>query len=169
MALILIATAGAITANTYVTLGDSNALQEAHPYGAAWVDGDDDAKKQCLVWATQLLDDNMDWSGYVTSLTQALRWPRSGVMDRDGRNYFDVNTIPAFLKRATAEFARYLLAEDRTEERGFGITSVDADTVSIVFDKHDVQPVLPPSVLSMIAFCGRANGPGSMTVPLVRV
>ena len=165
----LIATPGGLTSNTYSTMVEANTYHDGHPYGAAWSDGDDDLKVQCLVHATRLLDDLVDWSGYITNLMQALRWPRSGVLDRDGYNYFDPAVIPTFLKRATAEFARYLLIEDRTEERGYGISSITADTVSVDFDKHDVKPVMPPSVTAMIARYGTAQGPGSMMVPLVRV
>jgi len=169
MALVLIATAGAADANSYCTLVESNGYHEAHVYGASWIDAEDEQKNQALVWATRLLDEQVDWKGDVTSLTQALRWPRFMVPDRDGRLYFDSATIPIFLKHATAELARHLLAGDRTEERSIGISSVTADTVEVTFDKHDVKPILPPSVVSIVQAYGTVIGPGSGTAKLVRV
>jgi hypothetical protein len=169
MALTLIATPGASNANSYCTLEESNAYHEAHVYGDSWVNGDEDANTRALIWATRLLDEQMDWKGYPTSTTQALRWPRIQVLDRDGHLYLPQDAIPTFLKQATAELARYLLAEDRTTERGFGITSVTADTVSVDFDNHDVRPVLPASVLSIVSSYGMSTGPGGGIAKLVRV
>lgn len=169
MALVLVETAGAANANTYCALAESNSYHEAHVYGTTWIDGEDDVKKPALVWATRLLDEQVEWKGYIASLTQALRWPRSMVVDRDGQKFFDSATIPTFLKQATAELARHLLAGDRTQERSIGISSVVADTVEVVFDKHDVKPILPPSVVSLVQAYGTVIGPGSGTAKLVRV
>ena len=163
----LIATPGAIDANTYCTLSESNTYHDAHVYGSTWLDGDDDAKKQALVWATRLLDEQVDWSGVKNSVTQALRWPRSYVTDRDGF-VIDSATIPTWLKNATAELARYLIQEDRTVERSFGLESVTADTVEVVFKSSDVKPILPVSVLSMISGYGNARA-ASGVVKLERV
>jgi hypothetical protein len=165
----IIATPGATNANSYCTMAEADAYHEAHLYASTWDDAEDDNKIAALIWATRLLDEQVDWKGYITSMTQALRWPRSSVPDRDGRFYFDPTTIPTFLKNATAELARHLLTGDRTAERGFGIQSVVADTVEVVFDKHDVKPVLPPSVSAIVEPYGIVNGPGSGTAKLVRV
>jgi len=168
LAMLLIATPGAIDANSYCTRVEADAYHQTHLYNDVWLVADDWRKEAALMMATRILDDQVDWSGTVANLTQALRWPRYGVVDRDGVNYFDKASIPVFLKRATAEFARWLLTEDRTVERGFGISSVTADTVKVDFDKFDVKPIIPAVVTGMIVQYGRVSGPGSMTVPLVR-
>ena len=169
LAMLLETTPGDSLANSYCTRIEADDYHKVHFYNSAWLAADDWQRESVLIWATRLLDEQVDWHGYVESLTQSLRWPRAGVLDRDGRRYLDSTTIPVFLKQATAELARHLLIGDRTQERSFGIASVQADTVSVVFDKHDVKPVLPPSVKSIVACYGDVKGPGSMTAKLVRV
>lgn len=169
MALVLTATVGSVTANTYCTLAESNTYHEGHVYGATWIDGDDDLKKAALVWATRLLDEQVEWVGYPLDAIQALRWPRYEAYSVDGLFLLPTTTIPIWLKHATAELARYLLASDRTAERGIGISEVTADTVSVVFDKHDLKPFLPPSVQSIVSRYGTVSAPGGGTVKLVRV
>lgn len=164
----LIATAGAETANSYCTVAEAEAYHDTHLYATAWTAADEDQQIAALIWATRLLDEQVDWFGYVESLTQALRWPRAGVLDREGRQYVSSTTIPTFLKRATAELARHLLAGDRTQERSIGIQSVVADAVQVTFDNHDVKPILPPSVRSMVQSYGEVSGPGSGTAKVVR-
>jgi len=169
MAITLVVTASDANANGYCSLAESNTYHEAHVSGATWIDAEDEVKIPALIMATRLLDEQVEWQGYITSLPQALRWPRAMVADRDGQKYVDSATIPTFLKNATAELARHLLAGDRTAERSIGISSVVADTVEVVFDKHDVKPFLPPSVRSIVEPYGTVNGPGSGTAKLVRV
>lgn len=169
LAMSLVATPGDAAANSYASISDADAYHKTHLYNSAWIAADDWKREAALIWATRLLDEQVEWSGDVESLTQALRWPRANVLERDGRRYFDSGIIPTFLKNATAELARHLLAGDRTQERSIGIQSVVADAVEVVFDKHDVKPILPPSVRSMVQPYGEVQGPGSGSAKLVRV
>lgn len=162
------ATAGGANANSYCTVAEADAYHATHLYASAWTEASTANKEKALIWATRLLDEQVEWHGYVYNNTQALRWPRSMVADRDERYFFDNTTIPVFLKHATAELARHLLAGDRTQERSIGIQSVTADAVEVTFDKHDVKPFLPPSVRSIVEPFGRVQGPGSGTAQLVR-
>lgn len=164
----LIATAGASDANSYCTKAEGDAYHETHLYASVWTAATDQKKETALIMATRILDEQMDWAGLMASTTQALRWPRSGALDRDRQQFFDPATIPTFLKNATAELARQLMTEDRTKERSVGISSVTADTVEVVFDKTDVKPVLPPAVRAMVQAYGTLQGPGSGVVKLVR-
>jgi hypothetical protein len=168
LSMLVVATAGAANANSYATLIEADSYHKTHLYNTDWITADDWKKESALIWATRLLDEQVEWEGYVYNREQALRWPRSEVSERDARYYFDNTTIPTFLKQATAELARHLLAGDRTQERSIGIQSVTADTVAVVFDKHDVKPILPPSVRSIVEPYGRVKGPGSGTAELVR-
>ena len=168
LALTLVATPAASNANSYCLRSEADAYHQTHLYNAVWLAADDWKKEAALIWATRLLDEQVDWRGYVTTVPQSLRWPRSMVIDRDRQQYFDNTTIPIFLKNATAELARHLLIGDRTQERSYGLASVKADTVDVVFDKHDVKPILPPSVRSIVEPYGMVNGPGSGIAKLVR-
>ena len=161
------ATARSATANRYSTVAEADAYHANHLYATVWTSAVLAQKEAALIWATRLLDEQVDWCGEKSTKDQALRWPRWYVADRDG---YDVGmtVIPGWLKNATAEMARHLLAGDRTTERSIGLQSVTADTVEVVFDKHDVKPVLPPSVRSIVEPYGRVTGPGSGTAQLVR-
>lgn len=167
----IIATVGAVDANCYCTVAEADTYHDNMLYGTAWTDEDDDDKKiQALIWATRLLDEQVDWDGDKASTTQVLRWPRYNVYDRDG--YVFSNTIiPQWLKNATAEFARHLLLKDRLQtmdDNVAGLTSVTAGPVSVDFDSMDRIELFPPSVLSIIKDFARMSS-GGMVVPLVRV
>ena len=99
-------------------------------------DASDSAKVAAIIWATRLLDALYEWEGYVLTSTQALLWPRSGLLYRSG--YVVPSTvIPVELQWATAELARQLLVSDRTADNDLstqGIRSLTAGPVSITFD-----------------------------------
>lgn len=153
MALTLIETAGAVDANTYATIDESNTYHESHVYGTNWIEEvDDEVKAQALVWATRLLDEKVNWAGQVAVETQALGWPRRYVLDKEGRAV-DEATIPQFAKDAVSEFARLLVDEDRTAENDTaGFKWLKIGSLGMGLDKNDRRPVLPPSVFSIIKF-----------------
>ena len=165
----LVATAGAVNANSYSTLAEADLYHEQHLYATTWTEADDDNKIIALIWATRVLDEEVDWSGTKSTNEQSLRWPRYDVYDRDGYALLNT-TIPQFLKNATAELARHLLLKDRfqvMDENVAGLKSVTAGPVSVEFDTMDRIDLLPPSVLSMIKEFAK-SGTGGMTIPLVR-
>src|SRR5690606_40361313 len=84
----LIATPGAPNANSYVTLEEADAYVAAlaGPSARAWEQLNEDAKKRALLTATRRLDQE-EYAGRKASSTQALKWPRVGVRDEDGRTY----------------------------------------------------------------------------------
>ena len=154
MALVLTATAKSATANSYCTVAEGNTYHLEHLYDTDWQGAADITKTAALVWATRLLDEQIIWDGAQTTETQALRWPRGAILDQDG-NEFDEDTIPQFLKNATAEYARYLIGANRTAEADTkGIRSVKAGELEVIFDKYDRTGVIPPSVFSMIKAYG---------------
>ncbi len=165
----LIATAGAVDANSYATLAEATAYHAQTLNAATWTTASDVNKEIALQWATRLLDEQVDWAGDIVTETQALRWPRAGVYTPD-RMLLSSTVIPNFLKQATAELAKQLLASDRTaESSSVGIAELTMDVVRIVFDKSETKAVLPPSVFNMVKNYGRAvSGSGFAAVPLVR-
>lgn len=164
----MIADAGAIDANTYCTREEGDRYHRTHLYNTVWTLADDWRRDAALIWATRLLDEQASWLGTKASSTQALRWPRTDVMDADG-DEFPSDAIPTWLKNATAELARYLLTEDRTEERSYGLKSVKADVVEVEFDSADEKPVIPTSVRSMISAYGSLLGSSQGWIKLERV
>ena len=155
MALTLIATCGASNANSYCTLEEANTYHEGHLYAATWNNATDANKKTALVMATRLLDQGIKWTSSKNSSSQALEWPRTAAYDPDGY-LISTSEIPTFLKNATAEFARWLLAEDRTAEPDtIGFKKLSVGDLSLTVDKTTQKQIIPVVVMQMIRDYGR--------------
>lgn len=161
MALSLDATVSGASANSYATRVEGDTYHDAHLYASTWDTAEAWKKDAALIMATRLLDEQVDWYGWKYTDTQALRWPRSGVEDPDG-DWVDEDTLPTFLKNATAELARWLIAEDRTAEPTRAMSRVRVEGIEIVYDKNDRKPILPPSVVSIVRPYGKVRGYRSM-------
>lgn len=155
------ATPGDPNANSYATVQQADDYHADHLYGSSWTSAATATKEAALIWATRLLDEQVEWVGTKVTIEQALRWPRSDAWTPD-QELLASDTIPIWLVRATAELARYLIQEDRTSERSHGLTRVKADVVEVEFDRHDERPMLPPSVRSLVGPYGsvKAASPG---------
>lgn len=173
MALTLDATVGGLSSNSYVTRAEGDSYHECRLFVDDWTSASDANKDTALVWATSILDSHFDWAGTRFSIEQKLRWPRSGVLDRDGQ-LFDNDEIPQELKDAVSELARYLLTSDRTAESGTeGIKKLKVDVIELEFDKHDRTTTIPDEVYQMVVHLGRlktvtAGGGQVAAVPLYR-
>jgi len=150
MALTLVATAAGESSNTYCTLVEADSYHETRLHNEDWTDANDTNKNAALVWATRLLDEMVDWVGTKYTTAQALRWPRSGAYNLDNEDY-DYDTIPQWLKNATAEFAMYLLSEDRqAEDDMMGFKEITLDVITLKADKYDRPHTIPKSVWDII-------------------
>jgi hypothetical protein len=159
----LIATAGAPTANVYVTLAEADAFHEASLYGARWRGATVDEKRRALLTATRLLDEHIVWAGLPASTTQALAWPRTGVLDVQG-GALSTSVVPTRVQHATAELARQLLAEDRTADSEIaakGLTSLTVGAISMSFDGvgGTTKPI-PDAVAALVAPWGAVQMAG---------
>jgi hypothetical protein len=151
---IIDATPGSSTANSYVTLAVANQYHLDRPaVGTTWSGASDDQKTAALLWATKLLDLLWTWKGYTTTSTQALMWPRNGLMTRNGWESLPSDTVPIEIQHATAEYARQLLAGDlagNSDIETKGITAITAGPVSLQFkDSVRAKPV-PDTVVYLI-------------------
>jgi hypothetical protein len=154
--------AGIFGANCYVSVDDADIFFEKRLHADAWTNADPDTKEAALMWATRILDENVNWFGYITYDDQPLRWPRTGLTDVEGRTV-DENSIPKFLAEAISEFAFFLIGEDTTLETNrdlIGLKKVTIDTLSITTDSSTlaIKSVIPASVWSMIKFYGQPYG-----------
>lgn len=171
--LTVIATAGAANANSYVTLDEAKAIMVGRPQTMAWDAATDATKNKAIVWATALLDDCMEWGGLIWQTTQALRWPRSGLADRDLR-VINGQTIPTLLKRATAELANYLIQRDRTatpDVLGLGFDVGNVQGVAVTVNRQQVLDIIPDYLILMLEPFADPNpraGGGLRTVGLQR-
>lgn len=171
------ATVGGPLSNAYVTVSAATALLDARLPGEPWQAADATAQAQALMWATQLLEEQVLWYGQPATMTQALAWPMTGQRDHLGRP-IPADVIPVTIQRATATYAMALL-EDTTEAPGAvdvsNIKSRKVGDTQITY--HDPQqqqatqtrPVsqgIPAEVRAMLRPYGHMAG--SLTVRLLR-
>lgn len=109
MSLIVEDGTGLATAQSYISVADASTYHTAHG-NSAWAAAATDALREAaLVRATAAIDGLKAWKGYRSNQTQALAWPRIGVVDTDGYE-FDYDDIPQKLKDALCEGALLELA-----------------------------------------------------------
>lgn len=167
---------GLHNANSYVSVDDANTFNNQRPFATAWLAVGLEDKKRAIIMATRLLDEHIDWYGQSkkshnlslgTNDRQSLSWPRSGVFDPDGFT-IDQDTMPDFIKDATAEFARFLAGEDRTlDPSTAGFSKIQLGSLSVDIDAQDRSGVLPRGVMHIVAPYGNPRFRGS--AKLVRV
>lgn len=150
----LITTAGAANANAYcdVTFADQYHANRP-PVGVTWALASPDTKSAAILWATILMDRLWSWNGWVTTPTQALLWPRQGMVLLSLWNYVDQNIIPLELQQATAEYARQLLVSDRASDSAIEtlkLTSMKAGPVAFTFGEGVVAKPVPDTVFNLI-------------------
>ena len=124
MAITITATVGSASANSYVTLGEANAIVEGLILDddvSAWDGSNDDNKNRALYTATVRIDRERFIGARVTN-TQALQWPRQGVRKPDtyintysvgfpfriSTDYFAETEIPEQVQKAQVILAVYL-------------------------------------------------------------
>lgn len=173
MPLVLVATPGATNANTYCTLAEADTYHESvidNTSLAYWTAATDDQQNRALATATKLIDEQIEFDGAPTELTQALLWPRIGMYTAAGEE-IDDDVIPQTLKDATAEQARMLLAADRSGDTSTdGISALKVGDLSIDFSSSTPpkRKVLSDRVIEMLALWGEATYRQTGTVSLSR-
>lgn len=171
MALVLIATPGASNANSFGTRAEADAYFEGRGFVGAWTALVAANKDIYLVWATRLLDRELQWAGSVTSTTQSLSWPRQDVLARNNQTFLDSTTVPQEIKEASFELALALCQRDLTVDSSVesqGIKAFSAGPVSFTFrDSVKIKP-LTDAALLMIPRWWIIGGPNSNTIDLAR-
>src|SRR5215210_3294814 len=154
MAVIVIATVGALDANSFQTVAEIDTYYQSRvPTTVAdeWLDADSSEKAAAAVMGTRWMTALIRWTGYPVNPLQPLPWPRAAMMDRHNWSYVDITIIPSELKIAHAEFSRILLKSDRLEESDVvrqGILGVKAGPISVTFrDDQYVQPMVIPQFI----------------------
>ena len=147
MTLTLDNTVGGANANAYCSIAEADAYHEARGFNDRWVTGSVTEKTAAIVWATRLLDME-NFVGTMTVRTGALRWPRFGITDRDYR-IVDPQVIPQFIKNAVAEWAFFLLSEDRTADEG-GLVQYGGKVGPITDPAYFTRKTMPSSVADIL-------------------
>jgi len=145
----LVATAKSSTANSFCTLAEADQYQDNRPaVSTTWADASENNKIRALLWATKLMESLFIWTGYATTTTQALGWPRTGLLDRIDVA-LDSGTVPTEVKNAEAEYARALLVANLAQDNDIeaqGITSIKAGSVFLQFTADQYNKVVPDAV-----------------------
>ena len=114
MNLILEDGTGLANANSYASVAEADAYHDRRLHSLTWTAATTPVKERALAMASRTLDAMTVWQGSRATATQALAWPRTGVV-YDGL-LIDGETVPAPVKNATAELARLLIGEDLTQD-----------------------------------------------------
>ncbi len=150
VAIIIETGSGNASANSYTSAGAANTYHEKHLYSSVWT-GASASHDQALMMATRLIDVEFTFEGEKVSDTQALEFPRYNITDRSGF-IIQAGTLPTALLDATAEFARLLIAADRTAETDDkGFSRIKAGPLDLDVAPWDRKAVLPPTVAAMLA------------------
>ena len=168
---------GLNNANSYASRsdGDDYHARMIPEYATVWTGADNAHKEAALMFATRVIDMNVDWNGYRRSTTQALEWPRIYVTNDDDYYitygqpslavpvnwgpYFPIDQIPPRLKYATCELARELLTKDRTKDwaaKGISRLSLGQGALAVDFDQNtwDKPNVMTDQVRAMLQVFG---------------
>lgn len=151
---VIVTTAGAANANGYCDVAFADQYHaDRPPVGTTWSAATPDQKAAAILWATILMDRLWDWTGWVTDSTQALLWPRQGMIKLSQWEYVDQHTIPTELQQATAEYARQLLGSDlagNSDIETLKLTSLKAGPVSFTFGEGVTAKPVPDTVYNLI-------------------
>src|SRR5690348_9503560 len=74
---------GRTDANSYASAADGDAYHDGHLYATAWTAASTGNKEKALVFATRLIDSQMQFNGFRANGGQALQWPRVNCPDPD--------------------------------------------------------------------------------------
>lgn len=173
----IVATPGTANANSYITVAEANAYFESRlPLDPVWDPTEAIAIPRILTAARMLSNIfagsrrlitpksgdpyyliGFKWTGLPTDAIQVMDWPRTGMLDRLGREIAST-VIPVELKNAQAELAGQLSLSDRVLDNDIltqGIQEIEAGPVRVEFrEDYDSYTktalVLPDGVLSLL-------------------
>jgi len=136
-------TVGGASANSYVSLAEAATYFGTRAPSADWdALADDAAKEIVLKTAARRIEQEQfkgasrnPLTGTSTGTTQALKWPRMGVVSDEGWTYLDT-IIPDRVKRAQMELA-YVVAGDATFLADSGLEGF----VRVKVGPIDVEPL----------------------------
>lgn len=147
MAVVIIATVGGVSSNSYVTLTRASTLIEQLPHITDWLTDVTIAKAQLLIHATRLIDRHILFYGTKASAAQALEWPRANVRDVRTHALISSTAIPSFVEWATVEWAYQLhLDAEQSDYLAPGLSSLRTPSFDAQFTGS--SPSIVPSVVS---------------------
>jgi len=130
MSLTLINSPGLATSNAYSSLATAGLFIEENIHiTATWSSLSTVNRTSCIIYATSLLDAQLDWIGTKGTTTQALDWPRAYAVDKNGEDVTST-AIPTDIQRGTFYYAYFLSQDDRISESDtLGFSRLDAGAI----------------------------------------
>lgn len=172
----LIATDGAVDANSYSSISFADAYFETRLGSSAWDSATD--PEAALIQATRVLDYNFDWIGYRNTDTQSLAWPRSFAPDPDSRwitldgQYVDNTVVPTSIREATCEMALFLITNSGYSGEANDLKNIQVGPIKLGYNTMSLSYPIPKTVLEMLRewgeYRGGSSGPGIRTVKVIR-
>ena len=157
---------GSASSDAYISVADADTYHAAKG-NATWT-GTDADKETAIRRATSVLD-GYNWQGLRTNgRSQALAWPRSGVIDKEGYG-IDSDEIPSEIVDACAELALRELVTPGTMTPdvipGEAIKSLSAGSVSIEYanpsntasEARPIVSVVGPLIEQFLVSRGSSN------------
>lgn len=127
MALTIVATVGSASANSFLTEAEQVTYMATRTNASSWttVTGATctETEKAAMIEATRELS-ALIWRGLRVDDTQALSWPRQGVVNPDSPtgNEYATTVVPVKVKDATAELAFQIVKAGTTDILAMGAT-----------------------------------------------
>ena len=184
MAVVIVATPGAVNANSYLTLAEAQAIIDGMVLDAdvtAWGTATTDNKNRALYSAAQRLDRERFLGARATD-TQSMQWPRTGVRKPDTyintyavgfpfritTDYFTDTEIPTQIQYAQAVLAAFL--HNNTD--ALGLSGLE-DYKNVKIGSLDVTPNVGygavgadkvPPLMERYLIGLRISGPGNVAI-----
>lgn len=159
------ATVSGVSANSYIDVAAADTYFASTFKASVWEATSDENKEASLLLATRLLDNNVNYYGYVATDEQALRWPRTSTYDKDGVAYPD-NAIPLEFQNIVCDLAISLV-----ENGGYTGSSNQFKQMnigSLLFKYKDGgDGPFPPNVVEAIDQFGEYEGPITGRQPMM--
>jgi hypothetical protein len=151
----LVATPGAANANSFSDVAEGDIYFGERLFSASWIAATAGQKESALIMATRLIAAWFIWNGQASSSTQALPFPRIGLLSRTGF-LIPSDVIPRELKEATFELALVLLNAGTTdptavnEIAALGISKIKASSIELNFRELVEGKLIPEAIKLLI-------------------
>jgi hypothetical protein len=118
-------------------------------------------KQARLAWASRVLDQKVLWVGAKAVTDSGLRWPRQGMVDRDGNVIAD-DVVPIQVQQATLEMVKVLATADLTVSQNVEyLKEIRVDVIELIWQDHAGQSQLPTLINELLYPLGAINTGGT--------
>lgn len=156
---------GLTGANSYVTTDEADDYLSVKPNYSVWEAVEE--PENYLMWASRLLDQRAVFRGAKTVQGSGLRWPRTGICDRDGIAV-PYDSVPSPIKAAVIEIAFHLVSQSvdpsaPSANSGGQIKRLKADVVEIEYvegTSGNTSNYFPVGINDILAGLGSLQGGG---------